>query len=340
MPALTRLTGLTELVLPQSKRRDPDELRDRLDLDIGDVGAKRSAFWLMLALSGVIATAGVLTDSTATVIGAMIIAPLSTPIMATALGIVTGRGRAAGRAIGYVFAGIGLVIALGALGSLVLPGGADLLDNSQIAGRTAPGLLDLLAALATGFAGAIGLGRTDIADILPGVAIAISLVPPLAVVGVCLGSQSYVLALGAFVLFASNVLAMILAGTAVFTLYGFGRLAAIRTRFGRGRVYLVIAGLVALVVIPLAANTVTSVLTTIWTERAEQATQTWLHDSPGADIQSVQVDGRTAVIEVRVPGPLPATSRLLELLHGQLPSGMRVELDTTTGAHAELGRVQ
>jgi uncharacterized hydrophobic protein (TIGR00271 family) len=339
MPALTRLTGLTELVLPQSKQRDPDELRDRLDLDVGDVGAKRSAFWLMLALSGVIATAGVLTDSTATVIGAMIIAPLSTPIMATALGIVTGRGRAAARAIGYVLAGIGLVIALGMLGSLLLPGGTDLLDNSQIAGRTAPGLLDLLAALATGFAGAIGLARTDIADILPGVAIAISLVPPLAVVGVCLGSQSYALALGAFVLFASNVLAMVLAGTAVFTLYGFGRLATIRARFGHGRVYLAIAGLVALVVIPLAANTVTSILATIWTERAERATQDWLQDSPGADIQSVQMDGRTAVIEVRVPGAMPSTSKLLELLHGQLPSGMRVELDTTTGEHADLGRV-
>ncbi len=84
------MTGLSAVVLPASKRRDIDDLRDRLDLDIGDTSAKRSAFWLMLALSGVIATAGVLTDSTATVIGAMIIAPLSTPIMGTAFGIDTG----------------------------------------------------------------------------------------------------------------------------------------------------------------------------------------------------------------------------------------------------------
>ncbi len=306
------MTVLTALVLPESKRRDIDELRDRLDLDIGDTRAKRSAFWLMLTLAGVIATAGVLTDSTATVIGAMIIAPLSTPIMGTALSIVIGQWAPTRRAIGYVLLGVVLVVAIGALGSLTVPSATDLLDNSQIAGRTAPGLLDLLAALATGFAGAIGLSRTDIADILPGVAIAISLVPPLGVVGVCLGTQNYALALGAFVLFASNVLAMIVAGSAVFTLYGFGRIAAIRGRFGRGRVYLAVSGLVALVLIPLAVNTVTSILVTVWTERAERATHAWLHNSPGADIQSIQVDGRTAIIEVRVPGAVPSTAALLE----------------------------
>jgi uncharacterized hydrophobic protein (TIGR00271 family) len=339
MSALTA-SGLTALVLPESKRRDTDDLLDRLDLDAGDTGAKRSAFWLMLTLAAVIATAGVLTDSTATVIGAMIIAPLSTPIMGTALGLVVGRDRLALRAVRYVLAGIVLVVALGALGSLVLPSATDLLDNSQIAARTSPGLLDMLAALATGVAGALGLARTDIADILPGVAIAISLVPPLAVVGVCLGSQSYALALGAFVLFASNVIAMIIAGTAVFTLCGFGRLAAIRSRFGRGRVYLVVAGMLALVLIPLTANTVASVLVTMWTDRAERATQAWLADTPGADIESVRADGRTAVIDVRAPGQLPSTQVLLSSLSGQLPRGTRVELATSDGARTELGRVR
>jgi uncharacterized hydrophobic protein (TIGR00271 family) len=333
------MNALTALVLPECRRRDPDELRDRLDLDTGDTAAKRSAFWLMLTLAGVIATAGVLTDSTATVIGAMIIAPLSTPIMGTALAIVTGRGGATLRAVGYVLLGVVLVIGLGVLGSLTVASGADLLDNSQIAGRTAPGLLDLLAALATGVAGAIGLARTDIADILPGVAIAISLVPPLGVVGVCLGCENYALALGAFVLFASNVLAMIIAGSAVFTLYGFGRIAAIRARFGRGRVYLVVAGLVAVVLIPLGVNTVTSALVTMWTDRADRAVQAWLSDTPGAGVQSVRVDGRTTLIEVRVPGALPPTAALLNSLRGQLPSGMRVELDTTSAEHTELGRV-
>jgi uncharacterized hydrophobic protein (TIGR00271 family) len=334
------MTALTTLVLPESKRRDPGELRDRLDLDSGDSGAKRSAFWLMLTLAGVIATAGVLTDSTATVIGAMIIAPLSTPIMGSALAIVTGRGRAAMRALGYVLLGVVLVIGIGVVGSLAVPSGTDLLDNSQIAGRTAPGLFDLAAALATGIAGAIGLSRTDVGDVLPGVAIAISLVPPLGVVGVCLGRENYALALGAFVLFASNVLAMVIAGSAVFTLYGFGRLATIRSRFGRARAYLGVGALVAVALVPLGINTTTSILVTMWTDRAHRATEAWLESTPGADVQSVRVDGRTTVIEVRVPGALPSTAALLTSLRGKLPGDMRIELDTTSGEHVELGRVR
>ena len=133
---------------------------------------------------------------------------------------------------------------------------------------------------------------------------------------------------------------MIVAGSAVFTLYGFGRIAAIRPRFGRGRMYLAVGGLVALVLIPLAVNTVTSILVTVWTERTERATQAWLRDSPGADVQRIRGGRAHRVIEVRVPGPVPSTAALLAALHGQLPSGMRIELDTTTGEHQELGRVR
>ena len=73
------------------QRRTLDELTEDLILSAGDTTAKRSAFWTMLTLSAVIAAGGVLTDSTATVIGAMIIAPLSTPIMGIALGSVQRR---------------------------------------------------------------------------------------------------------------------------------------------------------------------------------------------------------------------------------------------------------
>jgi uncharacterized membrane protein len=111
----------------------------------------------MLALSAVIATAGVLSDSTATVIGAMIIAPLATPIMSIALGIAKRDSITSRHAMRFVTLGAALVVFVGA-------------------------------------------------------AIAISLVPPLAVVGVCLGQGAFALALGAFVLFFSNLLALLLAG--------------------------------------------------------------------------------------------------------------------------------
>jgi len=79
---LTRLAGT---------RRTLPELQDELFLDIGDVSRKLSKFWILLMLAATIATSGILTDSTATVIGAMIVAPLGTPIMGMALAVVIGE---------------------------------------------------------------------------------------------------------------------------------------------------------------------------------------------------------------------------------------------------------
>ncbi len=144
---------LSAHVLPDQQRRTLAELTDDLDLTSGDSQSKRSAFWTMLALSAVIATAGVLSDSTATVIGAMIVAPLATPIMGIALGIAKRDSVTSRSAMRFVLLGASLVVLIGVAFALVLPGSFDLLGNSQIAGRTSPGLLDLIAAVATGFAG-------------------------------------------------------------------------------------------------------------------------------------------------------------------------------------------
>ncbi|WP_083982193.1 DUF389 domain-containing protein [Actinomadura hibisca] len=159
-----------------------------------------------------IAAAGVLADSTATII----ITPLSTPIMGMALGVVKRSRTGAGR---FVLDGVAAVVAVGLLTSLALPGSYRLLANGQISGRTSPGLADLVAAVATGLAGA--LARRDVAAVLPGVAISISLVPPLVVSGVCLGAGAPALAFGALVLFLSNMLSLVLVGTFVFAALGY-----------------------------------------------------------------------------------------------------------------------
>ncbi len=165
---------LSDRVLPDQQRRTLVELTEDLDLTVGDSESKRSAFWTMLALSAVIATAGVLSDSTATVIGAMIIAPLATPIMGIALGIAKRDSITSRHAMRFVTSGAALVVIVGAAFALLVPSSYDLLGNSQISGRTSPGLLDLVAAVATGFAGAVAMARRDVAAVLPGVAIAIS----------------------------------------------------------------------------------------------------------------------------------------------------------------------
>src|SRR6478735_2415035 len=141
--------GVIRRVLPDSQRRSLAELTADLDLTEGDSVSKRSAFWTMLTLSALIASAGVLSDSTATVIGA----PLSTPIMCIALGIAKQEPGGAARAGRFVLGGATLVVTIGVLFALVIPDTFDLLGNSQISGRTSPGLGDLVAAVARGRSG-------------------------------------------------------------------------------------------------------------------------------------------------------------------------------------------
>jgi|tagenome__1003787_1003787.scaffolds.fasta_scaffold20968041_4 uncharacterized membrane protein len=104
-------------------------------------------------------------------------------------------------------------------------------NNSQVAGRVSPTLIDLLTALATGAVGAFALVRSDVSGTLPGVAIAISLVPPLAVVGITLESGAPHQSLGALMLFGTNVAAIIATGTGVLQLFRIREVA--RGRAGR-----------------------------------------------------------------------------------------------------------
>ena len=140
-----------------------------MDLFVGDVGAKQSRFWLLLVFSTVVATAGVLGDSTATVIGAVIIAPLATPIQGVAVAIAGGDMRALTRSAATVF-GASLVVVVLAAGLA-----ADLLqlkplsENSQVTGRVSPTIIELVAAAAVGLVAAFAIARRDIGDVLPGV---------------------------------------------------------------------------------------------------------------------------------------------------------------------------
>ena len=330
------LSRLRNRVLPQHKRRTLEELTDDLDLRSGDSEAKLSAFWTMLTLSAVIACSGVLVDSTATVIGAMIIAPLSTPIMGMALSVVKRQPNGSWL---LVLQGVVLVVVVGVIGSLVVPSGTDLLANSQIAGRTSPNLLDLIAAVATGLAGAVALARSDVAAVLPGVAIAISLVPPLAVVGVCLGQAAWGLALGAALLFVSNLLALVIAGVLTFTVLGYTLEAAKAGPHSRRRPYAVLTVMLVLVALPLAGQSLATYLISRWTSDVRSTTRTWLHGDPDAQITNVEIDGRTVHIYVRHTRVLPDTRTLMNGLSRVLPHGLQVVLDSTVGQEQALGQV-
>ncbi|MFI0353338.1 DUF389 domain-containing protein [Actinomadura sp. 9N407] len=317
---------LRDRLVPPAQRRTLEELTETLDLRAGDRASTYSAFWTMLVLSSVIAAAGVMSDSTATVIGAMIIAPLSTPIMGLALGLVKQRSTGAGR---FVLGGAAAVVAVGLLASLVVPSSYHLLSNSQISGRTSPGLADLLAALATGLAGAIALARRDVGAVLPGVAIAISLVPPLVVAGVCLGAGAPALAAGALVLFLSNVLSLVLAGTFVFATLGYHDIPPARRT--RSRATLALGGLGLLVAVPLVLSTAANYLFAAWENQVRQTTAQWLAAEPGATVIGVEARATTVHISIRTPSALPPVSDLRARLDDVLPAGLAIVIDTTQG---------
>jgi uncharacterized hydrophobic protein (TIGR00271 family) len=322
---------VSQTLLPPEKRNPARDLLDQLDLDSGERIPKRSGFVIMLLLSAVIATAGVITDSTATVIGAMIIAPLGTPILGIALGIVTGRAGLVARSTLWVAGGLAAVVAVGALFSFAVIDPADLASNSQVSGRTSPTLMDLVAALATGVAGAFAMCRRDLSAVLPGVAIAISLVPPLAVVGVCAGQGQWNLAFGAFLLFFSNVVAMIIAGSAVFTLAGYTRdpdaLPARRTR-----AYAIVAVLTVVMLLPLAFNTLLVVVKAAWTADISSAAGEWLGDDFEGELLGVEWDNLIARVNVKAPdGEVPRIDDLQSMLESAVPPLVSVELSIADG---------
>ncbi len=214
-------------------RFDPEYL-PKFESQLFFEGEKRTQqltnFTVLLLLSTIISTYGVISDSTATVIGAMIIAPLMTPIMATAAAVTIGSVDRMLKALFVVIAGVVSVVVLSMILTLITPESTiSFATNTQIIARTSPGIYDLIIALAAGAAGAYALGRSEILDSLPGVAIAISLVPPLSVVGISLALGQWNNANGAFLLFITNFIAILLSGTIVFGLMGLQTLSNIES---------------------------------------------------------------------------------------------------------------
>ncbi|RME44171.1 MAG: DUF389 domain-containing protein [Chloroflexi bacterium] len=178
-------------------------------------------FFVMMGLSAIIATFGLLQNSTAVIIGAMLVAPLFTPILALSLAIVQGDVRLFRLAVESTLKGIALAIGLAILLTYTSPLRITLTEVPEIVARSRPNLFDLVVALASGAAGAYAIARKDVAASLPGVAIAAALVPPLAVVGIGLARADLRIAGGGTLLFITNLTAITLAGAVTLLLLGF-----------------------------------------------------------------------------------------------------------------------
>ena len=328
--------------MPNIPLDDVVRMRDAVFFDGPDVQRRVSRFWILLVLASIIASAGVVTDSTATVIGAMIVAPLMIPIQGTMLAVVLGDRANLIRSIGLVLAGSLSAIAVGWLVGLAVVNDVVAHTNSQVAGRVSPGLIDLLAALATGVVGSVALVRRDISDTLPGVAIAISLVPPLTVVGLTLEAGAYAEAAGALLLFVTNVVAILGTGIVVMAFYRVQRMVpaledAATKPVNRRSATLLIGAMVVLVGAPLALSSFAIAKNTSRELSVRDAASEWAA-AVGWDL--IQVTTRQGEVIVRFEGPLPvpeADSLRAALIEGGLGPNV-VQAEFVPKEIVDLGR--
>ena len=209
-------------------------------------------FMALISLAAAIAILGLLLDSAAVIIGAMLVAPLMSPILAMAHGIVQGNARMLRRAGISTFKGAILAIGVATVITMLVPA---LRPTGEIMARVEPNLLDLLVALAAGAAAAYATSRSSVAAALPGVAISVALVPPLCVVGYGVGSSNFDIAAGSLLLFLTNLVGIVLVGALVFLLLGFRPTRDERGTEARRGLLLATLGVI-LLLIPLGFRTI------------------------------------------------------------------------------------
>ena len=182
-------------------------------------GARPSIdFYVLIGLAAGIAALGLLANSAAVVIGAMLVAPLMSPIAGSGLAIVLGDTRFLRLTFGAILWGALLALFMGFLVGLI-PLREPL--TPEVLARTQPTLLDVGVAILSGMAVAYALCRTEATAALPGVAIAAALVPPLASAGISLANGFFTEFGGALLLFVTNFVAISSASALVFLVLGF-----------------------------------------------------------------------------------------------------------------------
>ncbi len=193
------------------------ERAEKIVAEIYDGSEPQSRFFILLMTSAMIACFGLVANSTAVIIGAMLVSPLMTPIFGIALGLLRGDNRLFLRGLMAELTGVVLAVlsafVFGMLDLTVEP-------TPEMLARTQPNLLDLFVAIFAGFAGAFAYLNERVSPALPGVAIAVAIVPPLSTVGLCLALGAYAGAAGAMLLFVANLVSILLVASLMFLLGG------------------------------------------------------------------------------------------------------------------------
>ena len=189
-----------------------------LFLSLKDNALIRGSYISLIILSSILATLGLFLNSAAVVIGAMLLAPLMSPIITISMGILRQDLNLLRVSAKTLIIGTILALSVSALMALLMP--YEHL-TAEMNGRMQPTILDMLVALVSGVAGAYVTARTQISKSLPGVAIAVALVPPLCVAGVGIGWGQFDVFSGAFLLYITNLAGITFASAVTFMILGY-----------------------------------------------------------------------------------------------------------------------
>lgn len=221
-------------------------------------GVDRSwVYYLMLLLAALIALFGLLTNSVAVVIGAMLISPLMGPIISSGLALTIGDLPLARRAFRTIAVSVVLTVLVCALITVVSPLKE---PTSEILARVRPNIYDLFIAMLSGVVGAVALcTKRNYLITATGVAVATAVIPPLSVAGYGLGTGQIMLGLGGFLLFFTNFVAIVLTSDLVFFIMGFRTSHVETIQYSQRKRLMIIAGLLSLISIPLVHTLVVDV---------------------------------------------------------------------------------
>ncbi len=208
---------MVETPLPFFSHASEEEYRDLFVL-LRENAVLSSPFLVLMVLSVLLALTGLYANSAPVIIGAMILAPLMSPIISLAMGLARTNSALINNSLRTLVTGIGAALCCAVIVAWLMP-----LENltPEMQARLSPTLLDLSVAVISGIAGAYAHAKEEIAKSLAGVAIAVALVPPLSVAGIGIGWGDWPMAKGAFLLFTTNLVGISLAASATFLVMGF-----------------------------------------------------------------------------------------------------------------------
>jgi len=279
--------GLGRRIMSHEQRR---EILNELFFEREERMPYVKQFYSLLTIAALIAIVGLYGNSPAVVIGAMLLSPLMTPILAFAAALVMGWPVRSGRlAIRLLFATL-FVFALSYLFPLVFRMPTNIVIPPELLARTNPNMGDLLIALSAGLAAALMLLRRETLAILPGVAISVALIPPLCVSGLLSYAQEYALAWEAFVLYATNLVGIILTAGTVLLLKGFKpKVKDLKLNLRVAAGMAMITFFVALVAVPLGIRSINDLRDLHDRQVAISVIDEWIGEN-SVEIRDVEVE--------------------------------------------------